>query len=94
MGKAIWNSIIQSKLFYVRTYRLSLLILVISMIVNMGLLIFTILTYLSRPIPDFYATSGVIAPIQLTALYQPNHGPNALLPPDPPTDDQDKPIPS
>lgn len=83
MSRTTWNIIKQSKFFYVNTYRRVAFILFISILVNLilGLVIFYV--YINQPEHDFYATSGVTAPIELTALNTPNYSSEPLLERDP-----------
>jgi len=94
MGRETWRLITGSKKFYITTYRRCLLVLVGSMAVNIVLLVGVYFVYFSEPERDYYATSGVTPPIQLTAYLTPNYAGNALLPPDPISNDQVKEIPS
>ena len=93
MSRETWDLIKHNKNFYVHIYRLGLLFIIISLILSctMGLLMFYL--YVHEPERDYYATSGITPPIMLNALSAPNETPNALLPPDPPTDDVQRVIP-
>ena len=93
MGRETWNTIKQSKSFYVRTYRMTGTLIIVSLLLNllMGLIIYYL--YFHQPARDFYATSGIIPPIKLKALDEPNNSPTALLPPDPVNDESVKVIP-
>lgn len=68
MGRTTWRQIEQSKRFYVKTFRLSGTLLLFSIGLNMGLLLLINLVYFHQPEPDYYATSGVMPPVQLTGL--------------------------
>ncbi|KTD67790.1 MULTISPECIES: type IVB secretion system protein IcmM/DotJ [Legionella] len=93
MSRETWGLIKGSKNFYVNSYRRGLTTLIISLLLNciFGVLIAYI--YLTEPERDFYATSGIAPPIQLQPLLAPNYSSNALLPPDPPAENEDKVIP-
>lgn len=93
MGRETWELAKSSKNFYVNSYRRGLITLIISSVVNciFGALIAYI--HLTEPERDFYATSGVAPPIQLTPLLAPNFSSSALLPPDPSAESEDKLIP-
>ncbi|PWY56959.1 phosphoesterase [Legionella qingyii] len=93
MSRETWELIKNSKNFYVISYRRGLITLIISLIVNciFGVLIAYI--HLTEPERDYYATSGISPPIQLQPLLAPNFTANALLPPDPPAESEDKLIP-
>lgn len=93
MSRENWRIIKNKKMFYVTSYRRSCSILLFSLVFNMLLLTFIILSYASRGMPDFYATSGIIPPIQLAPLTSPNFSSEALLPPDPPDEEGTKQIP-
>lgn len=90
MSRETWEVIKSSKNFYVNSYRRGLIALIISLLINciLGLLIAYI--HLTEPERDFYATSGVTPPIQLTPLPTPNYSPSALLPPDPPAENEEE----
>lgn len=94
MSRETWEVIKTSKNFYVSSYRRGLTALMISLILNCVFIIFIAYTHLTEPQRDFYATSGITPPIQLKPLLAPNYSPNALLPPDPPAENEgDKLIP-
>ncbi|STY30652.1 Component of the Dot/Icm secretion system. inner membrane protein [Legionella wadsworthii] len=94
MSRETWEVIKGSKNFYVNSYRRGLTALIISLFLNCILGLLIIYTHLTEPERDFYATSGVTPPIQLKPLLAPNYSPNALLPPDPPAENEgDKFIP-
>ncbi|MCA0404282.1 MAG: type IVB secretion system protein IcmM/DotJ [Proteobacteria bacterium] len=88
-----WNNIKGSKFFYVRTYRFGAQCLMISIILNLVMSLMIYYLYISRPDPDFYATSGMVPPVPLRALAEPNQSANALLPPDPVDVNNEKVIP-
>lgn len=71
------------KRFYVHSYRRALRLLMVSLILNGGILLGIGYQVISEPERDFYATDGISAPVKLTPLLQPNASPNALLTPDP-----------
>ncbi|KTC85953.1 MULTISPECIES: type IVB secretion system protein IcmM/DotJ [Legionella] len=83
MSRETWNTIINSKSFYVRTYRMGGRTLIISLIINilLGLAIYYL--YFHQPERDFYATSGITPPIQLKPMDEPNYSATPLLAPDP-----------
>lgn len=93
MSRENWALIKRNKNFNVNVYRrgLSFLIFVLFLNVGMGVLIAYI--YLHQPERDFYATSGVAAPIQLTVMLAANMSSQPMLPPDPPMDDGARIIP-
>ncbi|MGL5741190.1 MAG: type IVB secretion system protein IcmM/DotJ [Legionella sp.] len=93
MNRDTWDLIKNSKNFYVNVYRRGLVALIISLLLSciIGVLMFYV--YLTEPERDFYATSGIAPPIKLRPLATPNFSSNALLPPDPPMEEEDKPIP-
>lgn len=93
MGRVNWNTIKQSKMFYVVIYRRSLSALMISLVLNCIFSLLIYYVYLSRPEPDYYATSGIAPPIQLTVMAEPNKSSVALLPPDPVEEVEARPIP-
>lgn len=93
MSRERWAVIKNNKSFHVNIFRRGLVSLIISLGLSciLGILLFYV--YLSRPERDFYATSGVTPPIKLTPMLNPNMSSQALLPPDPPTDDKERLIP-
>lgn len=93
MSLETWNLIKQSKRFYVSTYHWVLNTLILSICINavIGFLIYYF--YFHQNHPDFYATSGVTAPIQLIPMDAPNNGSVALLPNDPDNENDVKAIP-
>jgi intracellular multiplication protein IcmM len=93
MSRENWALIKRNKNFNVNVYRrgLSFLIFILFLNVGMGALIAYI--YLHQPERDFYATSGVAAPIQLTVMLAANMSSQPMLPPDPPMDDGARIIP-
>lgn len=93
MSRGTWNSIKESKWFYVRTYRRIGVWVLMMLLLNGVLLAFLAYSYLNRGIPDFYATNGYLVPIKLTPLTAPNYSTEALLPPDPADDMGQKAIP-
>ena len=82
-----------SKFFYVRVYRWSLNLLFVSVAMNVGLIVLDWLYYVHQPSPNYYATSGVTAPIKLTWRALPNHTSQFLLPTTPPVVEEKKRIP-
>lgn len=93
MSRETWSLIKQSKQFYVNTYRKVGTALLASMIINLSLGFAIYYTYFNRPEHAFYATSGVTAPIMLTAMDSPNYTSVALLGADPVDDDENRAIP-
>ncbi len=93
MSRETWELIKSSKNFYVNSYRRGLIALIISLIVNCVFGVLIGYVHLTEPERDFYATSGIAPPIQLQPLLAPNYSSNALLPPDPPAESEDKLIP-
>lgn len=93
MSRGNWNRIKQSKFFYVRVYRKLLTVIIASTAFNVILCAALIYSFLHIPLRDFYATSGVVPPIQLTPLDAPNNTSESLLPPDPINDDNNRVIP-
>lgn len=88
-----WAIVKNNRHFNVNIFRRGLLVLVISLGVNSILGVSLFYVYLSRPERDFYATNGATPPIKLTPISAPNGAPQALLPPDPPTDNEERLIP-
>jgi hypothetical protein len=93
MSRDSWKTIKDSKNFYVHTYRRAASFLVVSMGLNLLLGMSLYFMYFNKADPDFYATSGVTPPIELTPLDQPNYTAIALLASDPENEDDTKVIP-
>lgn len=93
MGRDTWVVAKNSKNFNVNIYRRGLLVLIVALSLSglFGILLFYM--YVTVPERDFYATNGVIPPILLHAMDTPNMSANALLPPDPPTEKENRFIP-
>jgi intracellular multiplication protein IcmM len=93
MNRNTWDLIKKNKNFNANIYRKGLFALNISLVLSgvFGLLLFY--RYLTEPERDFYATSGIAPPIQLQPLLTPNYSSNALLPPDPPVEREERLIP-
>lgn len=93
MSRGKWNRIKQSKFFYVRYYRKMSAWLILSIILNVVLCFGLIYSYLNKPTRTFYATDGVTPPILINPLAQANQSSEALLPPDPVMEPDNKLIP-
>ncbi len=93
MSRESWNLIKHSKRFYVSTYRKAGSALVISILINLMLGLAVYYTYFTRPEPDFYATSGMTPPIQLTYMDERNNTSVPLLASDQDDDYNNKVIP-
>ncbi|MBA2657027.1 MAG: phosphoesterase [Tatlockia sp.] len=88
-----WNKIINSKAFYIRTYRVAGKSLIISLLINIILSLAIYYSYFHQPERDFYATSGITPPVKLNPLDQRNYSTTPLLGADPPDDNSVKLIP-
>ncbi|KTD65835.1 type IVB secretion system protein IcmM/DotJ [Legionella shakespearei] len=93
MSRESWRLIKENKNFNVHIYRRGLLILIISLCLSSITGIYMFYLYINLPERDYYATSGVTAPIKLKSMPTPNESSQALLDPDPPTDDSPRVIP-
>lgn len=82
MSRLMWRSIIQSKSFYIRTYRLFCKLTIISLAFNLLMFLLVFYFYVNQSEPDYYATSGITPPVLLQALNVANDLSNPLLPPD------------
>jgi intracellular multiplication protein IcmM len=93
MNREGWVLIKKNKSFNVNVFRRGLISVIVSLGLSclLGLLMFYV--YLTEPERDFYATSGVTPPIKLAPMLAANMSSQALLPPDPPTDEEEKLIP-
>ena len=88
-----WSVIKQRKGFYVTSYRVSLFLLLCSLILSSVFIVLIFYIYLREPEPGYYATNGVTPLVQLRALPAPNNSSAALLAPDPPALAEEKEIP-
>jgi intracellular multiplication protein IcmM len=90
MNRENWDIIRESKDFNVSVYRRGLFILILSLFLSCIFVLYSFYIYLTEPERDFYATSGVAPPIKLQPLLAPNFSSNALLPPDPVEETENK----
>jgi hypothetical protein len=79
MSQVTWDLIKNTKRFYVRTYRKASTALFISAFFNVLLGVGIFYIYFNKPDHDFYATSGVAPPIELTPMDAPNYSSTYLL---------------
>lgn len=93
MGRETWDTIKRSKAFYIRTYRKGGTFVIVSLIINMLLSVLIYYIHFNQPEPDFYATSGITPPVQLTPRDAPNNSSTPLLEPDPVNEDETRVIP-
>lgn len=93
MSHNTWALIKLNKNFNVHIYRRGLTVLIVSLLISVALSVFSFLIYVRQPEPDYYGTSGIAPPVQLTSMMTPNMSSKPLLDPDPPTDDGVKIIP-
>ncbi|MDP3561467.1 MAG: type IVB secretion system protein IcmM/DotJ [Legionellaceae bacterium] len=93
MSRRAWDLIKHSKRFYVRSYRKSGSLLLVSIVLNafLGLAIWYF--YNRLPEPDFYATYGETPPVLLTAMEMPNYSSVPLLATSPNQDSDARTIP-
>jgi len=77
----------------VHAYRRGLMLLLFFSLINvvLGLLITT--TYIHEPERDYYASNGVKSPEKLAAMTTPNMSGTPLLPPDPDSGVEVRPVP-
>lgn len=93
MGRGVWQSVQNSKSFYVRSYRRVSFMAMISLLLNLILGCGIYYSYFNQPPRQYYATSGVTPPVRLTPRNAPNDSSTALLPPDPVNTEEAKVIP-
>lgn len=93
MGQDVWNKIKNSKSFYVRTFRSMARGVAVSLFLNLFLSLALYYYYFHHPLRDFYATSGITAPVKLNPLDKPNYSSTFLLGADPLNDNTAKVIP-
>lgn len=87
MGKQVWAQIKLSKNFNVRVYRLSITLLVCSLMINILIGLLIAIVHLHEPERDYYATSGIAPPVQIQSMSAPNESSQPLLGSDPKTDE-------
>ncbi|NKB46544.1 MAG: phosphoesterase [Legionellales bacterium] len=73
-----------NRFFFRDKFRSTLAFLTMSLILSVVLIVAIVFWRMTQTTPDFYATSGMAAPILLDVLAQPNLGSEPLLPPDRP----------
>lgn len=93
MSREAWVQIRHSKNFNMRIYRRGLTVLILSLIMCLIFGTWVFYLYLHQPERTYYATSGIVDPVQLQALPEPNNLGVPLLEPDPPNDDIPRIIP-
>lgn len=76
----------ESKYFHRNGFRRASWLLLFSLFINLMLIAAIYNAILDRPEPNYYATSGVKAPIRLNPLLTPNYSSTPLLQPDPADD--------
>jgi len=79
MGRNVWDPIKLSKNFYVRTYRTTGNLLVISFSIMLCLIGLIMYNYMIIKPIDFYATNSQHHPILLHSMDHPNYSSQALL---------------
>ncbi len=93
MSRDTWGLIKKRKNFYAGIYRSGLTSLICSLIISVFLGGVIIVLYLQQPERDYYATSGVTAPLELKVMMTPNKSSTPLLAPDIVEDEDTKVIP-
>lgn len=73
----------RSKFFYVHAYRTALKLSIFSCLLSVMLIGLIWSVYKKQPERDYYATSGIASPVQLTAILKPNDSSTPLLQADP-----------
>jgi intracellular multiplication protein IcmM len=82
VGKCNYDKIKQTRSFYKQSLRRVLNLLILSLLINGGLTYGIYYKVTHKPEIDYYATSGVKAPILLEARDTPNESSTPLLPED------------
>lgn len=83
MSRQTWNEIKASKRFYVKLYRRSINILIVSLLINLILSYVGLHMYFNRPARVAYSTNGASPPTVLSPLSAPNKSKEPLLGSDP-----------
>ncbi len=90
MRREVWRLMINSKRFYVGTFRFAETALVFSLTISVLLGMGLFYVYLHTPERHYYATNGEVPPSELTAMDEANESSTALLASDSETDDTTK----
>jgi intracellular multiplication protein IcmM len=93
MSREAWNTIKNSKQFYIATYRRAISALFFSMALNIVLGALFYFIYFFQSDPDYYSTNGITAPVKLTSLDRANFTSSPLLASDPESEPDNKVIP-
>lgn len=93
LSKQTLRAIKQRKGFYRNSYRRAVVMLIFSLLINIGLIGGIYYKLITIPERDYYATSGIKPPIKLTAMATPNYSSKYLLAPDPVNSEESKPLP-
>jgi intracellular multiplication protein IcmM len=94
MSRQLWRSVIESKFFYVYTYRRAGTYLLASSFINVLLLFLIMYVHFTAPERSMYATSGITPIVELTPLSSPNTSSEPLLATDIEEEMKVKPIPN
>ncbi len=93
MSRETWNLLRNAKRFYVRSFRWTGSLVIISVLMNLLLGMAVYYVYFNQPEHDFYVTDGVTPPVSLTPMDEANETSVPLLANDPGTDDETRAIP-
>lgn len=93
MSRGKWNRIKENKFFNVQFYRKITTWVVLSIALNIVLCLALMYVYVHKPKRHYYSTDGVTAPILLSPMTHANESSEALLPPDPVLQPENKPLP-
>jgi intracellular multiplication protein IcmM len=93
MSRETWAIVKNNRNFYVHIYRNGLFLLLMSLGLCCVLSVILFYMYYIQPERDYYASNGITPPVQLQSMLAPNSSSQALLEPDPPTDDAVRVIP-
>ncbi len=94
MSRQLWRGVIESKFFYVYTYRRAGTILLVSSFINVLLLLLVMYVHYTAPDRSYYAASGITPIVELTPLLTPNASSEPLLANDVEEEIKVKPIPN
>ena len=88
MGILRFENAKTKRYFYVSSYRNTIRLLLMSIIFNFVLLTLISYIHFNQPQASYYGTNGIISPILLGPMNQPNSSPDAILAEDVNTDSQ------
>jgi len=84
MARMAYEEVILQKGYYQQRLRKGAVLLLFFLLLMGGFILALYFVYISRPQPDYYATTNASQILQLRGMNNPNMSSKALLKPDPP----------